>query len=571
MVASARGRGREGDRGRTAVGDKVRAAHGPFRLIVAVVLVACAPLVESTTVDEQVRFGLLVAFVWVPVAGFVGMVARRRPSQIVDVVDLAVDLGLLVLVEAVLAPTPVLILAALLLLIAYVTYAGGPGLVVAAFAAGLVLMTVAAAGRASGSDWSAVIVYAVVAGTIVWLLDVVAVERWNASDRLLLTREKSDAILTGVAEAVVVTSPTGRIRQWNRAATRTFSLTADDALSHECAAALQLRCGVRELDCAKGCALLSIEDGVDVEVWRQLPTGQRQPLLACALPVLDAWGHVAEVVHSYRDITRVKQAEEAKTLFLATASHELKTPLTVISGFSQMLLASGGDLDDEENRAALQAIVRRAGQLSAIVDRLLMSGRIEAGRIELAPEPLDVVPLLEEQAAALGSSTGREIVVAPAGAVPDAWADRDALITIVDHLLDNAVKYSPAGGPITLAAAADEDTVTVMVTDQGVGMTPDQVEGCFERFWQAEPSDVRRFGGTGIGLYIVRSLVEALGGEVSVTSAPGEGSSFRVRIPRADRRSAEPAPDEGELDPGRGDPSIIREYMRQLGVRVEAS
>jgi len=142
------------------------------------------------------------------------------------------------------------------------------------------------------------------------------------------------------------------------------------------------------------------------------------------------------------------------------------------------------------------------------------------------------------------------------------------------------VKYSPNGGPINVSlrvSAADADRVELVFADEGVGMTDDQAQHCFDRFWQAEPTDVRRFGGTGIGLYIVRSLAEGMDGAVSVVSAPGEGAAFCVTLLLASaHRTPEPAIEEASGDdeacPTRpkAEPSIIREYMRQLGVPVEA-
>jgi signal transduction histidine kinase len=300
----------------------------------------------------------------------------------------------------------------------------------------------------------------------------------------------------------------------------------------------------RELDCSMGCALLAVhgstgtQAGSDVEVWRFEATGERQPLLATALPVVDREGSVVEVVHSFRDITRLKEADEAKTLFLATASHELKTPLTVIRGFSQMLVLPGNKMSDEERAAALRAIDVRARQLTGIVDRLLLSSRIESGHVDLTVEAVDATPILLEQVTALRAATARQVMLEMDDALPELLVDPGAFTTVVDHLLDNAVKYSPGGGPVIVYATAVDDHIELTVSDEGVGMTQEQAAHCFDRFWQAEHSDVRRFGGTGIGLYIVRSLVEAMNGTISVSSAPGEGAAFTVELTRADRPNA---------------------------------
>lgn len=273
----------------------------------------------------------------------------------------------------------------------------------------------------------------------------------------------------------------------------------------------------------------------------------------------DAREHVIGVIGAAHDFTARKEAEDAKTMFLATASHELKTPLTVIRGFAQML-------GDERMREGLgpdaaKTIERRAIELARIVDRILLSSRLETGKTRLELGPVVVAPILRERVEAFAAATARAIDL-DVGNVPAALGDHDAIVTVVDHLLENALKYTPDQGAIAVFAEATTDVVTIAVADHGIGMTPEQAARCFEKFWQAESTDVRRFGGTGIGLYIVRSLVEGMGGQVFVESAPGEGSTFIVSLRRADVR----APDGEDVDPGVGDPSMIREFMRQLGI-----
>jgi signal transduction histidine kinase len=527
-----------------AAGDRIRSAGPAFRLAAVVALLGVAPLVDNVSRAAQVRFGLVVVFGWLPLTFVLARVGRRAPHPAIEVLALGIDLALLAIVETALAPQPEVYVLVHLLLVAYYTYVGGRRLGFVAGAAGFVLIAASTKGTDHNFDVFAVAVYPIVVGGLVWLLDTAATERWQANEREVRLHEKSDAILTGVAEAVMVTSPEGRIEQWNQASERTFSCPFERAQGRSCADVLGLRMDTRELDCNAGCALLAVHaakgtaPGSDVEVWRLERTGDRQPLLATALPVIDRDGAVVEVVHSFRDITRLKQADEAKTLFLATASHELKTPLTVIRGFSQMLALPDNSMNEDERGAALRAIDARARQLTGIVDRLLLSSRIESGRIDLTLGTVDATPILYEQVTTRRAATGRDVVLEVDDDLPALEVDPAAFTTIVDQLLDNAVKYSPGGGTIILFATAVGDRVELTISDEGVGMTDEQAAHCFDRFWQAELTDVRRFGGTGIGLYIVRSLVEAMNGRIMVSSRPGEGAAFTVELHRADGRGA---------------------------------
>jgi signal transduction histidine kinase len=300
----------------------------------------------------------------------------------------------------------------------------------------------------------------------------------------------------------------------------------------------------------------------DIEVQRVRPDGREQQLLVRASSVTSRDGQVTEVVHSFRDISELKRADEAKTMFLATASHELKTPLTVILGFTQAIRA--GWLDDEKRDNALASIESRAKELSRIVDRLLLTGRIESGRVSLE---LGVVPLreiIDERAGALATVTERDFVIEVPDELPDVIGDADAIPTILDHLLENAVKYTPDGGEIIIRAKSRGARVFIEITDHGIGMSPEELVHCFDRFWQAETSDVRRFGGTGVGLYIVKSMVEGMGGTVSASSVLGYGTTFTITLARARDGAVEAKPQSEES--GLGKRTMIHEFMRQIGV-----
>jgi NtrC-family two-component system sensor histidine kinase KinB len=372
-------------------------------------------------------------------------------------------------------------------------------------------------------------------------------------------REKADAILSRVADSIVVTDGRGVVTECNPAGARLIGRPGASPVGAECAHALGLRVGERALDCRKGCPLLAAatdgeSEGHAQEVWRELPDGRRQPLLASASAVVDSAGDV-EVVHSLRDITRLKEADEAKTLFLATASHELKTPLTVIAGFAEAMLAFP-TMPAHRRSEALQAIHGRAVELGSIVDRLLLSSKLEGGRVKVDLHGLDLRALLAERSKAVQDSTGRHVVMQLATGSLVVAADAQALRTVVDHLLDNAIKYSD-GGPVVLGARSTGGTVALWVSDIGIGMDEEQAGHCFEKFWQAESTDVRRFGGTGIGLYIVQSLVEAMAGTVTVETEIGRGSTFTVHL----AADAVEGPEEGDED----------DLIRQIGVLSRGS
>ncbi len=390
-------------------------------------------------------------------------------------------------------------------------------------------------------------------------------------EQALAVLGRSQAILEGVGDGIVITDPQGRVQMCNQAAQAVVSHAGARALGRPCHDVLGLRIDEEPLDCSQGCALLKLLHGKpahDIEVQRIRRDGREQQLLVRATSVQSGAGEVTEVVHSFRDISELKRADEAKTMFLATASHELKTPITVILGFTQAIRA--GWLEEEKLDNALGSIESRAKELSRIVDRLLLTGRIESGRVAL---DLTVVPLreiIEERAGALATVTERDFTIELDDDLADAIGDPQAIPTILDHLLENAVKYTPEGGDIVIRARARGARVLLEVIDHGIGMSPEETVHCFDRFWQAETSDVRRFGGTGVGLYIVKSMVEGMGGSVAVESVLGYGTTFTISLARArdganEKKETEVATKK-ESENGLGKRTMIHEFMRQIGV-----
>jgi EAL domain-containing protein (putative c-di-GMP-specific phosphodiesterase class I) len=179
-------------------------------------------------------------------------------------------------------------------------------------------------------------------------------------------------------------------------------------------------------------------------------------------------------------------------------------------------------------------------------------------------DPVPVYEVLVERTDALRTTTGRAVLLEAPARLGSVVAERRALRIIVDHLLGNAITYSQGDRPVVVTGASDRHWVRVSVADFGVGMTAEESSRCFEQFWQADASDPAMTRGTGMGLYIVRSLVEELGGHIGVRSAKGKGTTFTVALPRSARAAVRPR---GDAPIGRlGEDSSIREFMRQIGV-----
>lgn len=233
---------------------------------------------------------------------------------------------------------------------------------------------------------------------------------------------------------------------------------------------------------------------------------------------------------------RLRELDQAKSDFVSIVSHELRTPLTSIQGFSELLLNHAAP--PERQHQCLGYILHESERLGRIVEDLLDLSRIEAGTGSFFNRgPVDLIPLLEVNAELFGcQSPTHDVRLEVPGDLPPVLADRDAVDRVLKNLLSNAIKYSPRGGPVLLRAArstTDPGLVEISVEDQGLGIPPEAIGRVFEKYYRLPQPDQARVPGLGIGLALVKSLVEAHGGTVGVTSFPGQGSCFRITLPAA--------------------------------------
>ncbi len=237
----------------------------------------------------------------------------------------------------------------------------------------------------------------------------------------------------------------------------------------------------------------------------------------------------------FRDRDGARRRDQDRDLFVAVAGHELRTPVTVIKGYADTLDEHWESLTDTGRREAVHVLRQRSNDLARLVDRLLAAAGHTDGTIGAAvPVPFDLVDALRSAVDALPGHLRRELRVALPTTVPKAYGDRASIATLLTELVTNAYKYSPGPADVRLEAAADGQTVYFRVSDRGIGVPPEHVERAFERFWQGEVDEQRRSGGVGLGLYLVRRLVERQNGWVSLRPREAGGTVAEVRLPRAD-------------------------------------
>lgn len=228
-----------------------------------------------------------------------------------------------------------------------------------------------------------------------------------------------------------------------------------------------------------------------------------------------------------------EHANRAKSSFLALMSHELRTPLNAVIGFAELLSARPSP---EQTQTYAAHILESGRHLLQVINEVLDLSKVEAGSQELRAEPLSAQGMLEEVARLLrGAAAGRQVTfaIAPAPAGLTVLADRLALRKILVNLVGNAVKFSPVGATVRLAAAAEGERVHITVADDGPGIPPDEIETVFEPYRQAGNHYLSQESGSGLGLALVKRLSERLGGRVWATSPPGKGTVMTVDLPRA--------------------------------------
>jgi two-component system, OmpR family, phosphate regulon sensor histidine kinase PhoR len=341
----------------------------------------------------------------------------------------------------------------------------------------------------------------------------------NQLGELKHEKDQLSKILNGMVEGVLVTNQRGEVVLVNPALTGMLGLAEDWA-------------GKTVLECLRNAAVNdAVEKALSQRVLQEqeislFVDGEERNVVVHSAPL--ASGSVSV----FYDVTNVRRLENVRKEFVANVSHELKTPLTCIRGYAETL-RSGALNDAAAAQRFVDKIETNAGQLQNLVEDILKLSQVESGRLEIHPVPTDLAPVIAslcEEFSEMARSKRIDLRSDVPGALT-APVDSQAFRQILGNLIENALKYTPEGGRVTVAARAASGGCQVAVRDTGIGIPEADLPRVFERFYRVDKARSREMGGTGLGLAIVKHLVQAHGGEVGVKSEVGKGSEFWFTVP----------------------------------------
>jgi two-component system phosphate regulon sensor histidine kinase PhoR len=362
-------------------------------------------------------------------------------------------------------------------------------------------------------------------------------EKAQADARVEEERRKLDAVLSSIGDAVMATDRERRIVLCNMAAVRILGRPSQEIIAGGYCLALNCPGRRNGASCAEDCFItqsLNLPKGMATERREMTivrPDGREVPISITAAPLVDEQGQVQGAVIAFRDITHDREVERLKSEFISLVSHELRTPLTKISLAAQLNLRRR--LPPEEQVTNLQIIEEQAERLSLFVENIMNVTRLDSGQFDLDLRALEPHRLIEQARSLcdrVANSHPTEIKCADGLKI---LGDETKLLVVLKNLLDNAYKYSTPASPVRVEVAPRGETeVIVQVINYGPGFPPEEGERIFDKFYRYRPQE-QDYPGYGLGLYLVKMLVEAQGGQVWATSRPEDETCFSFVLPRS--------------------------------------
>jgi len=397
--------------------------------------------------------------------------------------------------------------------------------------AALLLLGVLTALTVSVYPWS--IILTILPMAIVYLALKNSLEARLQAKEAIEEKRKTETILEKTFGGVIVLDTEMRITALNPAAEAIIGYAAHEVLGKPLSDVLGLEAGDLLTQ-----AVEAGQPSVPREMTITSQIGTRD-ILQEIVPLHDDDGKVSGYLFSFTDITHLKEVDRLKSYIVANVSHELRSPLTFIKGYVELLLEGAMGEMNERQRESLKIVNEKTNTIARLVNDIVSLHRIERGTLRMAPLSLAEIARM--------SLLGAEVVARQAGitlkaeipeGLPEVWGDRDRLYQVFDNLLDNAIKFSPDGGEVKVGVYDHGEYLCVEVSDTGIGIPAEELDNIFERFYQVDGSLTRRFGGAGIGLAIAKRIVEAHGGQIWACSEVGRGSTFFFTLPKASKCEA---------------------------------
>jgi len=363
----------------------------------------------------------------------------------------------------------------------------------------------------------------------------IAVRNARLYSELVAGKQRLDAIIENSADGIMILDPERRIETINRALLNMIGWPREKALGQPCYKVLKLQnitgndlCQAEDTE-----VNLPRQGTVYVEGDLVRPSGARIVVGVRYTPLWNEAGQLRNIIVNVVDITRFREAEEMKSTFISVISHELKTPVALIKGYATTLAREDAHWDEQTLREGLQVIEEESDRLNSLIDNLLDASRIQAGVLKLEQGDVNIPQLVRQVVERFATQSDQhKFEVDFPDDFPVILADEERLRQVLNNLVSNAIKYSPEGGVVRVGGWADQESVTVYVADQGIGIPPEEQGRLFARFYRVDSSLRRKTQGAGLGLFLCKSLIEAHGGQIWFRSEPGKGSTFFFSLPR---------------------------------------
>jgi two-component system phosphate regulon sensor histidine kinase PhoR len=337
-------------------------------------------------------------------------------------------------------------------------------------------------------------------------------------------RDQAERVLAHLGDGVFVVDRDGIVRLWNKAAEAITGLRASSVVARRADVAIPswatITTFVPVADQPGEADGPSSAETVPIDV-----AGRELWLSVVAVSLDD------DTVYAFRDATHDRRLEDLRSQFVATISHELRTPLASLHGAAMTLREH--DLPAQTQDDLLEMIAEQSNRLANLVEEILVAGQLDSGSLSVVADTFDPEELVRGVVATarprVGDGTTIEVAIPPV--VPKVHGDGERTRQVLLNLLDNAIKYSPAGGRIEVGLESLEDRLRFRVRDEGLGIPVGEQERIFDKFYRLDPDQRRGIGGTGLGLYICRELVRSMHGRIWVESEPGKGTVFAFELP----------------------------------------